>query len=161
MGSPSNSFQNMRIHKITENKKRYLDLLLLADEQENMIDRYLERGDLFVMLDERKRAIAVAVATIEDDDTVELKNLAVLEEEQGKGYGRQMIEHVREHYSGRFRILYVGTGESDTTVRFYEHCGFSYSHRIKNFFTDNYDHPIYEDGVLLKDMVYLKREIGT
>jgi len=32
---------------ISENKKRYLPLLLLADEQEDMIDRYLERGTLF------------------------------------------------------------------------------------------------------------------
>lgn len=33
------------------NKKQYLDLLLLADEQESMIDRYLERGDMFVLAD--------------------------------------------------------------------------------------------------------------
>ena len=31
----------MKIIEITENKKQYLDLLLLADEQENMIDRYV------------------------------------------------------------------------------------------------------------------------
>ena len=29
----------MKIVEITENKKEYLDLLLLADEQEDMIDR--------------------------------------------------------------------------------------------------------------------------
>ena len=34
----------IRIHPISGNKKQYLDLLLLADEQESMIDRYLERG---------------------------------------------------------------------------------------------------------------------
>ena len=37
------------IRTIRENKKQYLDLLLLADEQEDMIDRYLARGTLFVM----------------------------------------------------------------------------------------------------------------
>lgn len=37
--------------------------------------------------------------------------------------------------------------------------GFKYSHRIKNFFTDNYDHPIVEEGILLEDMVYLKRRL--
>ena len=42
----------MTITQITENKKQYLDLLLLADEQESMIDRYLERGELFVLEDE-------------------------------------------------------------------------------------------------------------
>ena len=40
-----------RIIKISRNKKQYLDLLLLGDEQETMIDRYLERGDLFVLED--------------------------------------------------------------------------------------------------------------
>ena len=40
-------------------------------------------------------------------------------------------------------------------IPFYEHCGFTVSHRIKNFFTDNYDHPMYEDGVQLVDMIYL------
>ena len=34
----------MQITKVTSNKKQYLQLLLLADEEEAMIDRYLERG---------------------------------------------------------------------------------------------------------------------
>jgi Trp operon repressor len=44
----------MKIEKIIENKKQFLDLLLLADEQENMIDRYLTSGDLFALYDNRK-----------------------------------------------------------------------------------------------------------
>ena len=36
--------------------------------------------------------------------------------------------------------------------------GFIDSHRVERFFTDNYDHPIIEDGIQLVDMVYLKRE---
>ncbi|MBM6807197.1 GNAT family N-acetyltransferase [Bacteroides caecicola] len=149
----------MYIVQITEKKKQYLDLLLLADEQEEMIDRYLERGDMFVLQDEHKKAIAVAVVTVEGDNVVELKNLAVLKEEQGKGYGKRMIEYVCKFYSEKYRILFVGTGDVDVTVGFYKHCGFTYSHRVKNFFIENYDHPIYEDGVQLKDMVYLSRNI--
>lgn len=149
----------MYIVQITEKKKQYLDLLLLADEQEEMIDRYLERGDMFVLQDEHKKAIAVAVVTVEGDNVVELKNLAVLKEEQGKGYGKRMIEYVCKFYSEKYRMLFVGTGDVDVTVVFYKHCGFTYSHRVKNFFIENYDHPIYEDGVQLKDMVYLSRNI--
>lgn len=149
----------MRIEKVIENKKRHIDLLLLADEQEDMIDRYLERGEMYVMRDEDGEVIAVAVVTVEDDDTVELKNLAVAETEQGKGYGKLMIEYICESYSDKFSVLLVGTGDVDTTVGFYKHCGFSYSHRIKDFFTEHYDHPIYEDGVQLIDMVCLKRNI--
>ena len=81
------------IYPVLHNKKQYLDLILLADEQESMIDRYLERG------------------------------------------------------------------ESPLTVPFYESCGFTYSHRIPDFFTDNYDHPIYEAGKQLKDMIYLKHSM--
>ena len=57
----------------------------------------------------------------------------------------------------RFLTLSVGTGDSPLTIPFYEKCGFVRSHNIPNFFTDNYDHPIYESGVQLIDMVYLQR----
>ena len=52
----------------------------------------------------------------------------------------------------------VGTGDSPLTVPFYEKCGFRRAFVVKDFFTRHYDHPIYEAGVLLKDMVYLQRE---
>jgi hypothetical protein len=42
-----------RIERINDNKKRFLDLRLLADEQENMIDSILPDGDLFVLYDMR------------------------------------------------------------------------------------------------------------
>lgn len=44
------------------------------------------------------------------------------------------------------------------SILIYNKCGFTESHRIKNFFTDNYDHLMFEDGKQLVDMVYLKRE---
>lgn len=48
------------IIQIETNKKQYLDLLLLADEQESMIDRYLERGEMFVLEDNGAKAVCVA-----------------------------------------------------------------------------------------------------
>ena len=41
----------MNIREIHENKKQFLPLLLLADEQEDMIDRYLGRGTMYVLED--------------------------------------------------------------------------------------------------------------
>lgn len=57
--------------------------------------------------------------------------------------------------------LQVGTGDVPSTVLFYEACGFHRSHRIKNFFIDHYDHPIYEDGMQLMDMVYLQKNLSV
>ena len=75
------------------------------------------------------------------------------------GYGRVLIEEVVRRYSGRYDVLQVGTGDSPLTIPFYERCGFVRSHVVENFFTDNYDAPIYEAGVQLVDMVYLRKKI--
>ena len=147
----------MEIRKIETDKKEYLSLLLLADEQEDMIDRYLERGYMYVLDDDGVKA--ECVVTDEGDGILELKNLAVRPDSQGKGYGRQMIRFVADTYRKRFRILQVGTGDSLATIPFYEKCGFRRSHVVRKFFTEHYDHPIYEGGKRLVDMVYLKMEL--
>lgn len=146
----------MRIEMIKDDKKQYLDLLLLADEQEDMIDRYLEAGDMFALFDDDLKSICVV--TKEDDFTCELKNIATYEQYQGQGYGSRLIEYLFEYYKDICRIMYVGTGNSPNILNFYHNCGFKKSHVIKNFFTDNYDHPIFECGEQLIDMIYLKKE---
>ena len=147
----------MQIREVPTNKKAYLELLLLADEQEDMIDRYLEDGTLYVLEDGGVRG--VCVVTDEGDGLLEIKNIATDPAYHGKGYGRALIEHVTETYRGQFHTLQVGTGDSPLTVPFYEKCGFARSHVIKDFFTNNYDHPIFECGVQLVDMVYLQKKL--
>lgn len=146
---------SINIKKVNDTKKQYMDLLLLADEQEDMIDKYLEHGEMFVLDDHGIKA--ECVITKEADGIYELKNIAVLPDCQRKGYGKRLIEYLVSHYSD-CNILYVGTGDCPSSLSFYHKCGFLESHRVKNFFTDNYDHPMYEDGIQLVDMVYLKRE---
>lgn len=149
----------MKIELIEEkDKRKYLELLLLADEQQDMIDRYLWRGELFALDDGGLRA--VCVVTEEDGGACEIKNLAVKQQYQRRGYGRKMIEFVRARYGRRCRRLLVGTGETPLTMSFYKNCGFRESHRVKNFFIDNYDHLIFEDGIQLKDMIYLVMDMG-
>lgn len=148
----------MEICRIQHQKKDYLELLLLGDEQESMIDRYLERGDMYVLYDSGE-AKAVSVVTEESEEILELKNLAVDPQCQRRGYGRKMIEFLCDRYKGKKAILQAGTGDSPATLPFYEKCGFTQSHRIPGFFVDNYDHPIIECGKQLVDMVYLKRNL--
>ena len=147
----------MKIRKVEKDKKQYLDLLLLADEQEDMIDRYLERGTMYVLEDGEVKAECVVAD--EGDGVLELKNIAVEPAAQGKGYGKALIDFLIETYAGQYTALQVGTGDSPSTIPFYEACGFRRHHLVKNFFTDHYDHPIYECGVQLVDMVYLQREL--
>ena len=148
----------MEIVEVESDKKRHIDLLLLADEQEDMIDRYLERGTMYVLNDDGIKA--ECVVTDESDGVLEIKNIAVKPEHQGKGYGKMLIDFIVQQYAGLYSVLQVGTGDSPLTVPFYEKCGFRRSHVVKNFFITNYDHPIYEGGVELVDMVYLQRKMG-
>lgn len=148
----------MKIIEITDNKKKYLPLLLLADEQESMIDRYVNIGTMWAL--DENGIKAVCIVTDEGDGVLEIKNIAVEPSYQRMGYGKHLIEFIVNKYQDRYRVLTVGTGDSPLTVPFYEKCGFQRSHIIKNFFVDNYEHPIFECGKQLVDMVYLKRKIS-
>ena len=144
----------MNVTIINENKKDFLDLLLLADEQEDMIDKYLERGTLFALYDDGLKSICVV--TNEGEGSFEIQSLATSPEFQKRGYGRYLIDHVCDHYKGK-GVMTLGTGES--LVPFYEKSGFVFSHRIENYFLIHYKEPMYDEGVQLKDKVYLKREL--
>lgn len=147
----------MEISEIKENKKKYISLLLLADEQEDMIDRYLDKGTMYVLNDNGIKA--ECVVTDEGNGILEIKNIATEPDCQGIGYGKALIEYIADRYKEQYSVLQAGTGDSPLTIPFYEKCGFIRSHIIRNFFTDNYNHPIYECGIQLKDMIYLQRKL--
>ncbi len=157
----------VRIEEIFQGRKQFIDLLLLGDEQEDMIDRYLDRGRMFVAFGPDSRAIAQCVAVPLEgrpapgapcavEGAWELKNIAVSPSHQKKGLGRLLIGHLFDAMP-ECAALYAGTGDSPLTVPFYLACGFAESHRLPGFFADNYDHPIFEAGVQLVDMVYFLR----
>ena len=98
--------KHIKFIQITENKKRFLPLLLMADEQENMIDRYLERGTLYAILDDAYKSSdtnqpnqtnlpkitqssfkGVCVLTNEGNGILEIKNLAIVPTARRQGYG--------------------------------------------------------------------------
>lgn len=148
----------MDITEVKDNKKQYIDLLLLADEQQSMIDRYLERGIMYVLNDGGVKA--ECVVTDEGDGVLEIKNIATKQEFQRQGYAKKLIEFIEKTYNGKFFILQVGTGDSGLTTPFYQTCGFKEIYRIKNFFVDNYDHKIFENGRMLTDMIIMQKPIS-
>lgn len=148
----------MEIRRVEGDRRRYLPLLLLADEQPEMVERYINQGEMWV-LDDGSGVVAEVLVTDEGEGVAEVKSLAVDPACQGRGYGRALLGFVAAHYAGMFAELQVGTGDSPLTVPFYERCGFVRHHVVEDFFTDNYDHLIWEAGVQLKDMVYLRKPL--
>lgn len=147
----------MNITEIKQNKIDYLDLLLIGDEQEDMIDTYIHHSRMFALDDNGIKA--VCVLTDEGNGILEIKNIAVYPQYQRNGFGKTLIKFIENKFKGNFTLLQAGTGDSPLTVPFYESCGFKKAFVIKNFFTDNYDHPIIEEGKQLVDMIYFQKKL--
>jgi ribosomal protein S18 acetylase RimI-like enzyme len=94
---------DMKIREVNENKKQFISLLLLADEQENMVDRYLEKGTMYVLEDGDVKA--ECVVTGEDNGILEIKNIAVDPQNQGKGYGKALIDFLASKYADEYSVL--------------------------------------------------------
>lgn len=146
----------LSIYEITD-KKKYMSLFLLADEQPEMIEKYINDSRTYVLDDNGIKG----EITVKDvgGGILEIKNIAVYPEYQKQGCGKKLIDFVIAKFSGQYGILQVGTGKSPLTLPFYKKCGFTVSHTVKNFFVDNYDHEITEAGVVLKDMIYLQKSL--
>ena len=85
-----------------------------------MIDRYLERGDMFVLNDNGVKAICVVAD--ETNGICELKNIAVTSESQRQGYDKRLINYLVKHYAGKYTQMIVGTGDVPSSVSFYKSC---------------------------------------
>ena len=87
----------MKILEISKNKKQYMELLFLADEQEDMIDKYINRGTMYILEDNGVKA--ECVVTDEGNGILEIKNIATNPKFQGMGYGKSLIDFVANKYN--------------------------------------------------------------
>ncbi len=104
----------------------------MADEQEDMIDRYLDKGKMYLLDDNGIKCECVVIN--EGDGVLEIKNIATVPEYQGKGYAKFLIDFIANKYKEIYNILQVGTGDSLSTIPFYKKCGFVRSHIHTKFF---------------------------
>ena len=143
------------IRQVLSHKQEYMPLLLLGDEQETLIQGYLDRGELFV-LERNNEPAGVCVVTKEGPDLYEVQNIAVLPSLQRKGFGRMLIDFVWRHYPD-LNTLQLGTGDSVSTISFYRNLGFKETGREADYFLTHYDHPIFDNGTQLKDRILFQK----
>lgn len=130
-----------------------LSLLLLADPKETKVRDYLHGAICFGAFEENK-LVSICVANTNADGEVELFNIATLPNMQGLGIGTKLLEFVISEFKIRnIRKLVLGTGTFGHQLAFYQSLGFRAEHVWRNFFIDNYDEPIYENGLQHYDML--------
>ena len=148
----------MQIKKVNENKSEYMNLLLDADPDKDIVNKYLNLGDLYVGIINNK-VVCEIVRTKYDERTCELKNIATLPEYRGKGYASELIKYVFELYKTKYEEMIVGTTEN--MIPFYVLNGFKkYHHTVKNFFVDNYKEEIWDGDFHCIDMYYYSKELN-
>jgi aminoglycoside 6'-N-acetyltransferase I len=155
---------NYKTRQLCKDEKMPYDLLLLADETLEAINRYIFDSEIYV-LEQENRIIAVYALQVLGKEEAEIKNIAVAKEWQGHGLGKSLLKDAADRAKSRgFKRLIIGTWDnSGMPICFYQKEGFEKYAVKKDFFKDffilNYSKPIYDQGVQLIDMVMLKKEL--
>ena len=149
--------RNIVIKKEKENKEQYMRLLLEADPEKEIVEKYLKDEELFV-LTYKEEVACVAVVTKVNETICELKNIAIAEKYRGQGYGKKMIKYLFDNYKQKYDKMIVGTTENN--IPFYVKAGFDkYYKTIKNFFVDNYKDEIIDGDLHCIDMYYYSKDL--
>lgn len=137
-----------------------MDLLFLADPSEKLVSDYLQRGRCWVA-EANDKVIGVYVLLATRPDTVELVNVAVREDVQGRGIGKRLVMHaVETARRDRFRTMELGMGNSGVAqLHLYQRCGFRIVGVDTDFFVRHSDEPIYENGIACRDMIRLQQDL--
>ncbi|MGE7604127.1 GNAT family N-acetyltransferase [Peribacillus sp. NPDC097675] len=151
----------MEVRLLYPNEIPPMDLLLLADPSRELVEAYLQRGTCFVA-EMDGQMIGVYVLLELTAETVEIVNVAVAEQYQGKGLGKQLVNHaIRHAKSLGYVTIEIGTGNSGIgQLALYQKCGFRITAIDQDFFTRNYPEAIYENGIQCRDMIRLSQTIG-
>ena len=146
----------MEIRKLSIGEVPPFKLLLMADPSRELVEEYLAIGDCRVAEVERE-VIGVYVLIKLDSSTTEIINIAVIEEMQGRGIAKKLIcDAVQTAKQLGYKKIEIGTGNSSIgQLLLYQKCGFRMTDVIADFFVDNYDEEIFENGVQCRDMVRL------
>lgn len=147
------------LEEITGERERYLPYLLLADEDEAVVHNYMNDGELYVI---RYGELFAGVTLLieQSETTIELKNIAVVSEFQGRGIGKIALQLISDSCQAKgYTQVIVGTANSSIdNIAFYQKAGFRMD-KIKKDFFSNYSEPIYENGIRAIDMIVFSKTL--
>ncbi|CAM5216605.1 Acetyltransferase (GNAT) family protein OS=Ureibacillus acetophenoni OX=614649 GN=SAMN05877842_10698 PE=4 SV=1 [Ureibacillus acetophenoni] len=105
--------------------------------------------------------IGVYVLLSTRPETVEIVNVAVAEEYQGKGLGKQLVfDAIQKARASGYKTIEIGTGNSSIPqLALYQKCGFRITGIDHDFFVKHYSDEIYENGIQCRDMIRLSQNL--
>ena len=155
-----NRENSIRVRQLRNEEKLPYELLLLADETIESIDKYISNSEIY-LLEHENRNIAVYVLQIISKNVIEIKNIAVNEKYQRQGIGKLLLKDAANRaIKNGFKTLTIATGDlASKQLNLYKKEGFEIYDSKENYFIDNYPEPIFENGIQLKHLLMLKKEL--
>ncbi|MFL0583975.1 GNAT family N-acetyltransferase [Solibacillus silvestris] len=150
----------MEIKRLENQEKVPLEMLLLADPSKIIVEDYVAKGECFIAENE-EQTIGVYVLLPTRPQTVEIVNVAVAENYQGKGIGKLLVSHaIRVAKTQGYKTIEIGTGNSSIgQLALYQKCGFRIVSVDHNYFIKHYSEEIYENGIQCIDMIRLSQDL--
>ncbi|WNB90987.1 GNAT family N-acetyltransferase [Bacillus sp. NEB1478] len=150
----------MNIRKLNIGENLPMELLLLADPSEEIVKEYVNRGECFIAESEQK-IVGVYVLLPTRPETIELVNVAVTEDQHGRGIGKQLVMNaINTAKKKGYKTIEVGTGNAGIgQLALYQKCGFRIIGVDMDFFIKHYPEEIYENGIHCRDMIRLTQDL--
>ena len=148
------------IRELLHNEDLPIELLLLADPDEQVLQSYLTRSKCYV-LEIEGTVVGEYVLLPTRPMTVELVNVAMIESMQGKGLGKKLVlDAIARARTLGYKTIEVGTGNSGLIqIGLYQKCGFRITGIDIDFFVRHYSEPIYENGLQVRDMIRMQQDL--
>lgn len=151
--------KRVRLVEVTKKEReKYLDYLLLADEDEQIVKQYINAGDMY-SIHMNDQLVGVVLFVYHQGRVVELKNFALAPEWRGRGIGKAVLQKAFAIYKNDMKQMIVGTANSSLeNIAFYQKAGFRMSEIRRGFF-EKYSTPIIENGIQALDMVVFEKKL--
>lgn len=133
-----------------------MDLLLLADENPQLIRKYLPLSQVYLLKLEGQTQ-GVGLLQVQEQEA-EIVNLAIAPQYQGQGWGKRLLLYLvkvaRQQGYPRVRIK---TGNSSINqFALYQRVGFDLIDVHYNYFIETYPQPIWENQIRCKHQLILE-----
>jgi GNAT superfamily N-acetyltransferase len=154
----------IRVERYAGPRAALRELFALAEDSAPALDGYIEDGHVLVALAGERIVGHLQLTATANAGEAEIKNMAVLEQRQGEGIGRRLVEAAVELSRRQsLSLLLVATAAADIgNLRFYQRLGFRMRSVERDAFTPAAGYPagLLVDGIELRDRVWLDMRVG-
>ncbi|MEP6677389.1 MAG: GNAT family N-acetyltransferase [Ferruginibacter sp.] len=160
----SNIFSSeLTIRSLNKSEVIPYKLLLDADPSKKLVDSYISNGETYVAT-QGCETVAVCVLLKINEETIEIKNLAVAEPLQGMGIGKKMIVNAFgiAKLQGCKTILISTSTPNIGSLYLYQKMGFEYDYIVKHYFDNNlnnYDEVLFDNGIKCNHLIVLSKKL--